>query len=178
MLSPDISQTLIVIVGPTAVGKTEASLQLAERLNGEIISADSRLFYRQMDIGTAKPSPQELARVPHHLVNVADPDEIWSLAMFQRAAHAAIADIQSRGHLPFLVGGTGQYIRAVTEEWELPEATPDHRLRKSLESWVEQIGPDGLHDRLAIIDPEAASHIDSRNLRRTIRALEVILLTV
>lgn len=143
MLSPDISQTLIVIVGPTAVGKTEASLQLAERLNGEIISADSRLFYRQMDIGTAKPSPQELARVPHHLVNVADPDEIWSLAMFQRAAHAAIADIQSRGHLPFLVGGTGQYIRAVTEEWELPEATPDHRLRKSLESWVEQIGPDG-----------------------------------
>ena len=108
---------LIVILGPTAVGKTEISIQLAERLDGEIISADSRLFYRGMDIGTAKPSPDELARVPHHLVDVATPDQIWSLAMFQREVHQIISEIHFRGRFPFLVGGTGQYIRAITEEW-------------------------------------------------------------
>jgi tRNA dimethylallyltransferase len=173
----DSPQPLIVIIGPTAVGKTETSLQLAEKFDGEIVSADSRLFYRGMDIGTAKPSRQELARVPHHLVDVADPDEIWSLARFQRAAHEAITVIQAQKHLPFLVGGTGQYIRAVTEEWEIPEAAPDYRLREALESWVKQIGPEGLYDRLVLLDPEAADRIDPRNLRRTIRALEVILLT-
>ena len=174
---PDQPRPLVVILGPTAVGKTETALQLAERLDGEIISADSRLFYRGMDIGTAKPSAQELARVPHHLVDVADPDEIWSLAMFQQAAHAAIAEIQGRGRLPFLVGGTGQYIRAVTEEWEIPGAAPNHPLREALENWAVQVGPAGLHDRLAILDPEAAARIDPRNLRRSIRALEVILQT-
>ncbi len=171
------SRPLIVIVGPTAVGKTEISIQLAERLGGEIISADSRLLYRGMNIGTAKPSPPEMRRVPHHLVDVADPDEIWSLAMFQRVVHQAIAEIHARGNLPFLVGGTGQYIRAVTEEWKIPEAAPDHRLRKALEKWAEQIGPEGLHLRLAQLDPEAAGRIDPRNIRRIIRALEVILLT-
>jgi tRNA dimethylallyltransferase len=173
----DSSQSLVVIVGPTAVGKTEISIQLAERLSGEIISADSRLFYRGMDIGTAKPTPQDQIRIPHHLVDIADPDEIWSLAMFQREVHISIADVHTRGYLPFLVGGTGQYVRAVTEEWEIPKATPDHRLREALESWVEQIGADGLYNRLTQLDPEAASRIDPRNLRRIIRAIEVILLT-
>ena len=112
---------LILIVGPTAVGKTELAIELAERLNGEIVSADSRLFYRGMDIGTAKPSPAEMARVPHHLVDIADPDEILSLAVFQRKAAEIIAEIQASGKLPFLVGGTGQYVRAVTQGWSPPE---------------------------------------------------------
>lgn len=168
---------LIVILGPTAVGKTEISLQLAERLNGEVVSADSRLFYRGMDIGTAKPSPEERARVPHHLIDIAAPDETWSLALFQRAAHQAIADIHSRGKLPFLVGGTGQYLRAVYEGWELPEQRPHPRLRAALEAWGKSIGPEALHTRLARLDPQAAARIEPRNLRRTVRALEVIFLT-
>lgn len=171
------AQSLIIILGPTAVGKTETALQLAERLKGEIISADSRLFYRGMDIGTAKPTPEEQARVPHHLIDVADPDQIWSLAMFQRAAHRIIAEIHGRGNIPFLVGGTGQYIRAVTEEWEIPQASPDFRLREALEKWAVNVSPEGLHQRLGLLDPVAAENIDPRNLRRTIRALEVILLT-
>ncbi len=168
---------LIVILGPTAVGKTEISLQLAERLNGEIVSADSRLFYRGMDIGTAKPTPEERARVPHHLIDVADPDETWSLALFQRAAREAIAAIHARGRLPFLVGGTGQYLRAVYEGWELPQQKPHPRLRAALEAWGRAIGPEALHARLAILDPQAAERIEPRNLRRTVRALEVIFLT-
>src|SRR5678816_4437272 len=112
---------LILIVGPTAVGKTELAMQLAERFDGEIVSADSRLFYRGMDIGTAKPTPEEQARVPHHLINIADPDEILSLAVFQGKAHQVIEDIHIRKKIPFLVGGTGQYIRAVTEGWNPPE---------------------------------------------------------
>jgi tRNA dimethylallyltransferase len=174
---PEPNQPLIVILGPTAVGKTEISLQLAKRLDGEIISADSRLFYRGMDIGTAKPSPDEQARAPHHLIDVADPDQIWSLATFQREAHRIITGIHLRERVPFLVGGTGQYIRAVTEEWEIPEARPDLVLRNALENWALEIGPDGLHNRLAILDSDSAERIDPRNLRRTVRALEVILRT-
>jgi tRNA dimethylallyltransferase len=168
---------IVVILGPTAVGKTEAAIQLAERLDGEIISADSRLFYRGMDIGTAKPSPAERRRVPHHLIDVAEPDETWSLAQFQSAARRAIEEIRSRQRLPLLVGGTGQYIRAVTEGWETPRVEPVPELRAALESWIKEIGPDGLHTRLAVLDPEAARGIDPRNVRRTVRALEVILAT-
>lgn len=168
---------LIVIVGPTAVGKTELSLQLAERLNGEIVSADSRLFYRGMDIGTAKPSAAEMARVPHHLVDVANPDETWSLAVFQQKAREAIDGIHARGRLPFLVGGTGQYIRAVTEGWTPPEVQPDERLRIILESLAETHSMYWLHDKLKILDPLSAERIDARNVRRTIRALEVIFTT-
>ncbi len=168
---------LVVMVGPTAVGKTEAALQLAERLDGEIISADSRLFYRGMDIGTAKPTAEEQARVPHHLVDVAEPDEPWSLAVFQRAAAEAIAGVHARGRLPFLVGGTGQYIQAVLQGWEIPPQEPDPALRKALEHWEQKVGHEGLHKRLAVLDPEAAAQIDARNVRRTIRALEVILRT-
>lgn len=102
---------LIVILGPTGVGKTEVALELAERLDGEIVSADSRLFYCGMDIGTAKPSPAERQRVPHHLIDVTNPDQVWSLAVFQQEARRAIAEIHARGRLPFLVGGTGQYVR-------------------------------------------------------------------
>jgi tRNA dimethylallyltransferase len=173
----DLRPPLVVIVGPTAVGKTEISIQLAERLAGEIVSADSRLFYRGMDIGTAKPDLSQRARVPHHLVDVADPDQAWSLAVFQRAAYQAIAEIHARGRLPFLVGGTGQYVRAVTEGWQIPKVRSSPPLREALEDWAAEIGPNGLHDRLAALDPKAAARIDYRNLRRTVRALEVILRT-
>jgi tRNA dimethylallyltransferase len=167
----------VVIVGPTAVGKTEVALRLAERLDGEIISADSRLFYRGMDIGTAKPTAEEQRRVPHHLVDVAEPDEPWSLAIFQRAAAEAIAGAHARGRLPFLVGGTGQYIQAVIHGWEIPPQEPDPALRQALERWGQVVGHEGLHRRLAVVDPEAAGKIDARNVRRTIRALEVVLRT-
>jgi tRNA dimethylallyltransferase len=168
---------LILIVGPTAVGKTELTIQLAEKLNGEIVSADSRLFYRGMDIGTAKPSHEEMARVPHYLIEIVNPDETLSLAVFQQKAKEIIADIHGRGKLPFLVGGTGQYVRAVTQGWTPPEVTPDERLRGVLEKIKDEKGVDWLHDRLRLLDPESAEKIDARNARRTIRALEVILTT-
>ena len=170
----DNRKPLIVILGPTAVGKTEISLVLADRFGGEIVSADSRLLYRGMNIGTAKPSPAELAQVKHHLIDVTNLDEIWSLAKFQRAAYAAIGDIHGRGKNPFLVGGTGQYLKAVVEGWDIPEVKPDMQLRKALENWGEALGAEGLHTRLQTIDPEAARRIDPRNLRRSIRALEVL----
>ena len=172
-----VKPPLILIVGPTAVGKTKLAIQLAERLNGEIVSADSRLFYRGMDIGTAKPTPQEMKRIPHHIIDIADPDEILSLAHFQQKAQEVIADIHTRNKLPFLVGGTGQYIRAVTQGWSPPEVEPDERLRAELEKMKEEKGIYWLHDKLKGLDPEAAEKIDARNYRRTIRALEVILTT-
>lgn len=168
---------LVVILGPTAVGKTEIAIHLAERLYGEIISADSRLFYKGMDIGTAKPTVEERARVPHHLIDVANPDENWSLGLFRREAYRVIGGIHTRGRLPFLVGGTGQYLRSVIEGWSIPQVSPDHRLRTVLETWAQDVGYKGLHARLASLDPGAANQIDYRNLRRTVRALEVIIKT-
>jgi tRNA dimethylallyltransferase len=172
-----IKLPLVVIVGPTAVGKTEIAIQLAERLGGEIISADSRLFYRGMDIGTAKPTAEERQRVPHHLIDVADPRASWSLALFQQAAAEAITDIHARGRLPLLVGGTGQYFHAVTYGWTPPVTSPDPHLRAELEAEAELKGYQGLHDELRKLDPAAAEKIDARNVRRTVRALEVIRLT-
>ena len=168
---------LILLIGPTAVGKTEIAIQLAERLNGEIVSADSRLFYRGMDIGTAKPSREEQARVRHHLIDIANPDEILSLAIFQQKAHDAIAGIHTRNKLPFLVGGTGQYVRAVTQGWSPPEVKPDEYLRNELGKMKEDRGEIWLHEKLRGLDPAAAEKIDPRNVRRTIRALEVIMST-
>ncbi len=168
---------LILIVGPTAVGKTELAIRLAERMNGEIVSADSRLFYRGMDIGTAKPSKEELARVPHHLIDIVEPDETLSLAVFQQKAKEIIAEIHARGKLPFWVGGTGQYVRAVTQGWKPPEVEADKRMRDELGRMKVEKGKEWLHAKLKFLDPEAAAKIDSRNVRRTIRALEVILTT-
>jgi tRNA dimethylallyltransferase len=172
-----VKQSLVLIVGPTAVGKTEIAIQLAERLNGEIVSADSRLFYRGMDIGTAKPSREEQIRVPHHLIDIANPDETLSLAIFQQKAREAITGIHTRQKLPFLVGGTGQYIRAVAEGWTPPEVKPDEVLRNQLEEQKDEHGIYWLHDKLKGLDPNAAEKIDPRNFRRTIRALEVIMTT-
>jgi tRNA dimethylallyltransferase len=168
---------LLVLVGPTAVGKTALALHLAKKLDGEIVSADSRLFYRGMDIGTAKPTPDERARVPHYLIDIADPDETVGLAEFHEQATAAIADVHARGKLPLLVGGTGQYVRAIVEGWRVPRVLPDMDLRAGLEAQAEREGAGPLHVRLAQLDPTAAEKIDPRNVRRVIRALEVCLVT-
>jgi len=170
-------QPLIIILGPTAVGKTSISIELAKGLNGEIVSADSRLLYRGMDIGTAKPIVGEMKNVPHHLIDVADPDEVWSLALYQQKAYELIDAIHDRDRLPFLVGGTGQYIRAIIEGWHIPQQKPDYDLRQALNQWGELIGAQGLYERLERLDPDAAKNIDYRNVRRTVRALEVILKT-
>ena len=166
---PSRHSPLVVIVGPTAVGKTEVAVRVAEAVGGEVISADSRLFYRGMDIGTAKPSAEERTRVPPHLI-----DEPWSLAGCQSAAAEMIRQVQERGRLPMLVGGTGQYIRAVVEGWQPPAHAANPRLRAALERWGQEIGPHELHRRLAVIDPLAAKVVDAPNLRRTVRALEGI----
>ena len=173
----DLLPPLIAIVGPTAVGKSALALALAEALDGEIVSADSRLVYRGMDIGTDKPTPAERARIPHHLIDVVDPDQSFSLAMYQDLAYAAIADITARGRLPLLVGGTGQYVWAVMEGWTIPRAGPDGALRTRLFAEAEAHGAEALHARLAAVDPLAASKIDAQNVRRVVRALEVYELT-
>ncbi len=168
---------LVVILGPTAVGKTEIAIRLAERFKGEIVSADSRLFYRGMDIGTAKPTKQERSLVPHYLIDVADPDEIWSLALFQLEAKKAIYRIYDNHHLPFLVGGTGQFVRSIIEGWRIPSVEPNPRLREMLTQLSNRVGPAELHSKLLALDPQAANSIDPTNVRRTVRALEVILTT-
>lgn len=178
-MCPDFSliQPLVVILGPTGVGKTQIALQVASNLQAEIVSADSRLLYTGMDIGTAKPTQSEREQVAHHLIDVTTPDNIWSLAQYQSAAFQVIASIHRRNRLPILVGGTGQYISAVTQGWDIPPAAPNSTLRLALENWTGQIGYGALHDRLAQIDPDAAAGIDPPNARRTIRALEVIFTT-
>ena len=176
-MSEEKKKPLVIILGPTAVGKTSVSIDLAKRLNGEIVSADSRLLYRGMDIGTAKPSELEMQAVPHHLIDVADPDDVWSLALYQRDAYHVIEGIHRQGRLPFLVGGTGQYIRSIIEGWRIPPQSPDHELRDAINRWGDRIGSQALYARLERIDPVAASKIDYRNVRRTIRALEVIFKT-
>jgi len=164
---------LLAIVGPTAVGKTALSIKLARRFDGEVVSADSRQIYRCMDIGTAKATPDERAAVPHHLIDVVDPNQELTLAQYRRLATEAIADIAARGRLPILVGGTGLYVRALLEGWTVPEVPPQPALRRSLEEWSLRDGAEALHQQLAVVDPEAAARIDARNVRRVIRALEV-----
>ena len=172
-----IEKPLIIIIGPTAVGKTEVSINLAEELNGEIISADSRGFYRGMNIGTAKPSSTDQNRVRHFLVDVADIDEPWSLVVFQEAVYRIADEIRGRGKIPFMVGGTGQYVRAIIEGWCIPPKEPNSKLREKLQLWGCAIGPEKLFEKLQILDPVAAEKIEPRNMRRTIRALEVIFST-
>lgn len=168
---------LIALVGPTGAGKTALSLRLAQELGGEIVSADSRQVYRGMDIGTAKPTPSEQAQARHHLVDIVEPDEEFGLAVYQQLAFAAIDDMVRRGKLPLLVGGTGQYVRAVIEGWHIPRVAPDEALRARLYAEAEQNGAQALYDRLLALDAGAAALIDPRNVRRVVRALEVCLHT-
>lgn len=168
---------LLAIVGPTSVGKTAISLQLAAALDGEIVSADSRQIYRGLDIGTDKASPAQQAQVPHHLLDVVEPDQVLTLAEYQRLAYAAIDAIHCRGRTPLLVGGTGLYARAVLDGLGIPEAPPDEQVRAELESYAAAQGALALHARLVALDPLAASRIDYRNVRRVVRALEVCLVT-
>jgi tRNA dimethylallyltransferase len=168
---------LIAIVGPTAVGKTALGISLARRLGGEVVSADSRQVYRQMDIGTAKPTPAERAAAPHHLLDVVDPDDDFSLAAYQEQAMAAIAEITAREQVPLLVGGTGQYLAAVLEGWQIPRVPPQPDLRAALEQEAREQGAAALYARLQQVDPQAAASIEPGNVRRMVRALEVYTVT-
>jgi tRNA dimethylallyltransferase len=174
---PRAQTTVIVIVGPTGIGKTALAVALAHRFSGEIVNADSRQIYRQMEIGTAKPTLAERATVPHHLIDIVDPDQVVSMAEYQTLAYAAIKDIHKRDKIAFLVGGTGQYITAVLEGWQTPEVPPNPVLRAELEAFAAENGADALFERLRVLDPESAAHMDSRNVRRTVRAMEVCLET-
>jgi tRNA dimethylallyltransferase len=168
------AQRLVAIVGPTATGKSALALDLAQEFGGEIINADSRQVYRCMEIGTAMPSEADRARVPHHLYGIASPAEPFSLALFLRQAHAALDVCWSRDRLSIVVGGTGQYVWALLEGWSVPEVPPDDALRAELTAVAAADGENALHARLAELDPAAAASIDPRNVRRVIRALEVI----
>jgi tRNA dimethylallyltransferase len=166
---------LIVVLGPTAVGKTDLAIEIAQAIQGEIISADSRQIYRYMDIGTAKPTHQQQQAAAHHLLDVVDPDDNLALAQYQKMAYQTILDTHQRNHIPMLVGGTGQYITAVVEGWTIPQVPPNEALRTELETYAAKQGAAALHERLRQLDPAAADNIDYRNIRRVVRALEVSL---
>ena len=165
--------TVLFVVGPTASGKTAAALELATRVPIEIVNADSRQVYRGLSIGTAKPTEAERAAVPHHLIDVAAPDEPFSLARFLEFARAAIAGAVARGRTPVVVGGTGQYAWGLAQGWLVPAVPPDPALREALERTARRHGPEALHRRLRTVDPAAADAIDARNVRRVVRAIEV-----
>jgi tRNA dimethylallyltransferase len=164
---------LIAIVGPTGVGKSRLALHLAQAFDGETVSADSRQIYRYMDIGTAKPSRQELSLIGHHLIDIINPNESFSLAQYQELACRAIESVIQRQRLPLLVGGSGQYVWAVLEGWGIPKVPPDPDLRNSLEAKAAGGGSEELYHELERNGPAAASRIDPRNVRRVIRALEI-----
>lgn len=168
------SGRLIVIVGPTGVGKTRVAVAVAAQVGGEIVSADSRQIYCWMDIGTAKPTPADRVRVPHHLIDLVPPDQPLTLAEYQVAAIQAINAILERGHLPFLVGGTGLYVRAVVEGLVIPAVPPNPAFRQEMMALAQERGVAWLYEELKRLDPVAAARIEPENVRRVIRALEVI----
>lgn len=168
-------QPLIVVIGPTAAGKTDLAIEIAKQFDGEIISADSRQIYRGMDIGTAKATPEQQASVPHHLIDIIDPDDPYTVVDFQEQATTLIHEIQRRGRLPLLVGGTGLYISATIDGWQFPGVPPNYDLRSELEVFADVHGWEGLLEKLRDIDPLSAERIDGRNVRRVIRAIEVTL---
>nr|WP_274388477.1 tRNA (adenosine(37)-N6)-dimethylallyltransferase MiaA [Brevibacillus agri] len=166
-------EKLVVIIGPTAVGKTQLSLDLAQQFNGEIISGDSMQVYRGMDIGTAKAEPAELALVPHHLIDIKNPDEEYSVALFQESATRLITEINQRERLPFIVGGTGLYIESVTHRFQFSQAAQDPELRERLQRLADAEGVEALHARLADVDPITAQRLHPNDVKRVIRALEI-----
>ncbi len=166
---------IIAIVGATATGKSRLAVELARATDGEVVNADSRQVYRYMDIGTAKPSPGEMERVPHHLIDILDPDESFNLALYLEKATEIIDDIHGRGKVPYLVGGSGLYVWGLIEGLKIPHVPPDDKLRNELEMEARLRGSRSLHDRLREVDSAAADSIDPNNIRRVIRALEVFI---
>ncbi len=164
---------LLALVGPTAVGKSKLAIQLAQRLGLEIVNADSRQVYCYLDIATDKPGSEERSLVPHHLIDLVNPDQDFSLALYQEMALRAVADIQQRGKLPLMVGGSGLYVWAVVEGWKVPQVPPNPYLRQILEDRATREGSLSLYRELEDIAPTAARKIDPSNLRRVIRALEL-----
>lgn len=172
-----MKKPLIILTGPTAVGKTRLSIALAKKVNGEIISADSMQVYRHMDIGSAKIRTEEMEGVPHHLIDVLDPEEAFHVVKFQEMAKAAMEEIYSRGRIPILVGGTGFYIQAIVRDIDFTENESDPAYREDLERMAEEKGALFLHEQLRRVDPEAAGEIHAHNKKRVIRALEFYHLT-
>ena len=166
---------LLALVGPTASGKTDAGLAVAQTLGAEIVSIDSMLVYRGMDVGTAKPTPADRARVRHHLIDLVEPSEPFSVAAFQREARVAIGGIVGRGARAILVGGSGLYLRAVVDDLEFPGTDPS--TRAELERQASALGATRMYERLAALDPVAAGRIEPGNVRRVVRALEVAAVT-
>lgn len=164
---------VILLLGPTAVGKTDLSIELAQAIEAEIVSVDSRLLYKGMDIGTAKPPAALMEAVRHHLIDVASPDERWSLSRYLEALKIVISEIHDRGRVPLLVGGTGQYFAALVEGWQPPPKADDQAFRAQMREIAREDGPEALHAHLAQIDPAMAKRIDARNVRRVVRALEI-----
>jgi tRNA dimethylallyltransferase len=168
-----MKEKLVVIVGPTAVGKTKTSIELAKAIDGEIISGDSMQIYRGLDIGTAKITEEEKEGIPHYLIDIKDPTESFSVAEFQKLARERITEINQRGKVPILVGGTGLYVRAVTHHYEFSEASRNSEMRDKLQRKSEVEGSDALHAELHKVDPERAKEIHPNNVQRVIRALEI-----
>ena len=172
-----MNQRVIAVVGPTAVGKTGLSVALAQAIGGEVLNVDSRQVYRGMDIGTGKPSGAVRRLVPHHLFDLVDPDEDFSLAYYLDEARASVDRVHGLNHPAILVGGTGQYLWALIEGWAVPRVPPDRELRALLAEEAERDGAPALHGKLESLDPSAAASIDRNNVRRVVRALEVIAAT-
>jgi len=168
-----MDKTVIVIAGPTASGKTDLAINLALETDGEVVSADSMQIYRYMDIGTAKPSKEEMKGIPHHMIDILDPDESYSVALYKRDAEKCIRDILSRGKLPIIAGGTGLYINSLIYNIKFSETVTDEEFRKKMQRIAETEGPMVLHEMLRKVDPESAEKIHYNNVKRVIRALEV-----
>lgn len=169
----DSKQKILVIIGPTAVGKTKLSIEMAKRFNGEIISGDSMQIYRGMDIGTAKIKKDEMEGVPHHLIDIKEPDESFSVAEFQQLVRGKITEIAGRGKLPIIAGGTGLYIQSVIYDYQFSDVSGDEKFRQQLEQKAKEIGQEALHQELLKVDPKSAAQIHPNNVRRVIRALEI-----
>lgn len=163
---------LIILTGPTAVGKTKASIGLAKAVDGEIISADSMQVYRHMDIGSAKIKPEEMEGIPHHLIDVLEPDDEFHVVKFQQLAKKAMREIWERGHIPIVTGGTGFYIQALLYDIDFDENEKEDACRKELEAYAREHGAEALHEKLALVDPASAEMIHPNNIKRVIRALE------
>ena len=165
---------VLALVGPTGSGKTSTAIQLCKKLNAEIVSMDSMQIYRGMDIGTAKPTKDELSQAPHHMIDIADPAELFTVSMYREMAFKVIDDIIARGKIPMLVGGTGLYLQAISYEMSLGENGADNDLRKELNRIAEEPdGPMKLHNRLRLVDPQSAEKLHPNDIRRVIRALEI-----